>query len=123
MSNQWIRGQEVDYYGTSPHKLLDVSDMVSSDYLATMPSLHEFLSQYKANRNLWRQDGESLSEIVSRTAIRWLKDNFEQRPFYLHVEMFDSHEPWDPPERFLQKYWRGPYTPSFVEPPYAPTAR
>lgn len=115
----WIRGQEVDYYGTSPHKLLDTSDMVSSEYLAGQPGLRSFLSQYKANRNLWKQDGESLSEIVARNAIRWIKGNFDQRPFYLHIEMFDSHEPWDPPERFLEKYWRKPYTPSFVEPPYA----
>src|SRR5579875_701718 len=57
---QWIRGQEVDYYGTSPHQRLDVSDMVSSDYLARFPHLHQFLSQYKANRNLWKQEGESL---------------------------------------------------------------
>jgi arylsulfatase A-like enzyme len=116
---QWIRGQEVDSYGTAPHKLPDVSDMVSSEYLARMPNLGPFLSQYKANRNLWKQDGESLAEIVSRTAIRWIKSNFDQRPFYLHVEMFDPHEPWDPPERFLDKYWHGPYTPSFIEPPYA----
>jgi arylsulfatase A-like enzyme len=116
---RWIRGQEFDYYGTSPHMLPDVSDMVSSEYLARLPGLHDFLSQYKANRDLWKQDGESLSEIVARKAIHWLKDNFNQRPFYLHVEMFDSHEPWDPPERFLQKYWHGAYTPSFVEPPYA----
>jgi arylsulfatase A-like enzyme len=115
---QWIRGQEVDYYGTSPHALLDVDDMVSPEYLERFPNLHSFLSQYKANRNLWRQDGESLSEIVARTAIRWLKSNFEQKPFYLHVELFDPHEPWDPPQRFLEKYWKGAYTPSFLEPPY-----
>ena len=116
---QWIRGQEFDYYGTSPHRLLDVRNMVSSEYLAKLPGLHSFLSQYKANRDLWKQDGESLSEIVARTAIRWLKSNFDERPFYLHIEMFDPHEPWDPPGRFLEKYWKGPYTPSFLEPPYA----
>jgi len=115
---QWIRGQEFDYYGTAPHQLPDTSDMVSPEYLARFPGVQGFLSQYKANRNLWKQDGESLSEIVGRTGIRWLKSNFDQRPFYLHIEMFDSHEPWDPPERFLQKYWHGSYTPSFLEPPY-----
>ena len=116
---QWIRGQEVDYYGTSPHGLLEVSDMVSADYLSRFPSLHAFLSQYKANRNLWKQDGESLSEVVARTAMRWVKSNFQQKPFYLHVEFFDPHEPWDPPDRFLEKYWKGAYEPSFIEPPYA----
>lgn len=114
----WIRGQESDYYGTSPHQLLDVSDMVSTDYLARFPYLHGFLSQYKANRNLWKQEGESLSQIVSQAAIRWLNANFEQRPFYLQVEMFDSHEPWDPPRRFLEKYMPGATGPSFIEPPY-----
>jgi arylsulfatase A-like enzyme len=115
---QWIRGQEIDYYGTSPHRLLNVGDMASADYLARFPSLPSFLSQYKANRNLWSQEGESLSQIAAQTAIRWLKSNFDQRPFYLHVEMFDPHEPWDPPQRFLEKYWQGAYTPSFIEPPY-----
>jgi len=116
---QWIRGQEYDYYGTSPHGLLDVADMASPEYLAEFPGLHGFLSQYKANRNLWKQEGESLAEITARTAIRWVRSNYEQRPFYLHVEMFDSHEPWDPPRRFLDKYLPNATGPSFIEPPYA----
>ncbi len=116
---QWIRGQEIDSYGTSPHKLLDVSDMVPDDYLAKFPALHSFLSQYKANRELWKQEGESLVQIVAQTAIRWLKANFEQRPFYLHVEAFDPHEPWDPPRRFLEKYLPNATGPSYIEPPYA----
>jgi arylsulfatase A-like enzyme len=115
---QWIRGQEVDYYGTSPHQLLDVSDMVSADYLARFPHLHQFLSQYKANRNLWKQEGESLAQLVAQATIRWLNSNFEQRPFYLHVEFFDPHEPWDPPQRFLEKYMPNATGPSFIEPPY-----
>jgi arylsulfatase A-like enzyme len=115
---QWIRGQEIDYYGTSPHKLLDVSDIVPSSYLARFPGLHPFLSQYKANRALWQHDGESLSQIVAETAIRWLKSNSEQQPFYLHVEFFDPHEPWDPPARFLEKYMPDAKGPTYIEPPY-----
>jgi arylsulfatase A-like enzyme len=115
---QWIRGMEVDSYGTSPHKLLDVSDLVSSEYSALFPGLHGFLSQYKANRNLWKQQGESVSQIMAQTAIRWLNENFNQRPFCLHVEFFDPHEPWDPPRRFLEKYMPGATDPSFIQPPY-----
>jgi len=83
-SYQYIRGQEFDPYGTSPHGLLDVSDMVSPDYLQGFPGLHNFLSQYKANSNLWRQQGESLAQIVADAAMRWLGENFRQRPFYMH---------------------------------------
>lgn len=115
---QWVRGLEFDYYGTSPHGLLDVSDLVSSDYLARFPGLHRMLSQYKANRNLWKQEGESVSQITAQNAIRWLNENHDQKPFYLQVEFFDAHEPWDPPRRFLEKYMPGATNPSFVEPPY-----
>lgn len=115
---RWIRGLEFDYYGTSPHSLLDVSDLASDEYLKLFPGLRSFCSQYKANRNLWKQEGESVVQIVAETAIRWLKDNFTQKPFYLQVESFDSHEPWDPPRRFLEKYLPNATGPRFVEPPY-----
>jgi arylsulfatase A-like enzyme len=115
---RWIRGLEQDYYGTSPHSLLDVSDLVSQEYLSRFPNLHRFLSQYKANREVWKQEGESVSQIVAQTAIRWLNDNYRQQPFYLHVECFNPHEPWDPPRRFLEKYIPDARDPSFIEPPY-----
>lgn len=115
---KWIRGLEWDYSGTSPHGLLDVSDLVSPEYLARFPGLHPLLSQYKANRHLWQQEGESVSQIVAQNGIRWLNENHGQRPFYLHLEFFNPHEPWDPPRRFLEKYMPNAKGPSFVEPPY-----
>jgi arylsulfatase A-like enzyme len=116
---EWIRGQETDYYGTSPHKLLDVSDIVPEDYVSRMEGLHEFLSQYKANRERWQREGESLVELVARAAVHWLRENHDQRPFFLHVEAFDPHEPWDPPARFLEKYLPDAQGPTWIEPPYA----
>lgn len=115
---RWIRGLEWDFYGTSPHNLLDVSDLVSADYLARFPALHNSLSQYKANRNLWQQQGESVTQLTMQDAIRWLNENHDQVPFYLHVESFNSHEPWDPPRRFLEKYMPNATGPSYIEPPY-----
>lgn len=120
-SVHWIRGQEVDPYGTSPHKPLDVSDMASEPHLAQFPGLRFFLSQYKANRQLWSQEGEALIQIVAERAMRWLKANHDQRPFYLHIEAFDPHEPWDPPPRFLEKYLPNAKGPSFIQPPYGET--
>jgi arylsulfatase A-like enzyme len=115
---EWIRGQETDYYGTSPHQLLDVSDIVPADYLAEIEGLHEFLSQYKANRRRWHKAGESLVELVARAVIGWLNENHDQRPFFLHVEAFDPHEPWDPPPPFLKKYLPDAHGYSWIEPPY-----
>jgi arylsulfatase A-like enzyme len=116
---EWVRGQEIDYYGTSPHGHLDVSDIVPEDYLSQIKDLRGFLSQYKANRQRWQKEGESLVELVARAAIRWLKENHNQKPFFLHVEAFDPHEPWDPPGRFLEKYLPNASGHSWIEPPYA----
>jgi arylsulfatase A-like enzyme len=51
-------------------------------------------------------------------AVRWLKANHAEKPFYLHVEAFDPHEPWDPPARFLEQYLPGAKGPTLTEPPY-----
>lgn len=115
---QWIRGLEFDYYGTAPHQEVDVSEFVSDEYLAKYPGVRNLLTQYKANRDRWRQEGESVSQITAQTAIRWLNDNYAQKPFYLHVEFFNPHEPWDPPRRFLEKYMPNAHGPSFIEPSY-----
>jgi len=125
---EWIRGQEIDYYGTAPHKQPDVSDIVSDQFLAEIgpeyarlgrTPLPRFLAQYKANRRRWEQDGESLVELMAEAAIRWLRANHDQQPFLLHFEAFDPHEPWDPPRQFLERYYPNPTDPNWVEPPYA----
>jgi arylsulfatase A-like enzyme len=114
----WIRGQEWDDYGTVGRGLCDVSEIVPGEYLARFPGLHKNLSQYKANRDLWKKQGESLAEIVAETARGWLRQNYQQQPFYLHVEFFSPHEPWDPPRHFLNKYLPNAAGPSYLEPPY-----
>ncbi len=116
---RWLRGQEFDSYGTSPHQLLDVRDLAAPGYLARFPGLHAFLSQYKANRALWRRQGDSLVQIVAQEAMAWLRQNHAQRPFYLQLEAFDPHEPWDPPAHFLRRYLPHAQGPSYIEPPYA----
>lgn len=113
-----IRGLEYDYCGTNPRRRWDVSDMASEEHLAKFPWLRDQLSQYKANRNIWQQQGESVCQLTAQAAMRWLQEDRAESPFYLHVEFFDPHEPWDPPRRFLEKYLPDAHGPSFIEPPY-----
>jgi len=37
-------------------------------------------------------------------AIRWLEENSSAAPFFLWVDFFDPHEPWDPPEYLVRRY-------------------
>ena len=123
----WVRGQEIDYYGQAPRKEPDFLDLYPAEYL-DQPQLNKqfaagqqfraFLNQYTANRKRWLKDGDSLAEQTGRKAVAWLKENRQEAPFFLHVEAFDPHEPWDPPQQFLEKYLKEPGPHSWPEPPY-----
>jgi arylsulfatase A-like enzyme len=125
----WVRGQEVDYYGQAQRQKPDFSALYPADYLQAnelsrqfgrepRQGFADFLNQYTANRNRWIKDGNSIVEQTAKKTIAWLKENHNQGPFYLHVEAFDPHEPWDPPQEFLEKYLKEPTQHSWPEPPY-----
>ena len=128
----WVRGQETDYYALAPRKAPDFLDLFPADYLERKElnrpnagpgqTFKDFLNQYSANRRRWRADGGSIVEQTARKAVRWLEDNRQEAPFFLHVEAFDPHEPWDPPQEFLEKYVKDPKGPSWPEPPYRDVA-
>ena len=63
------------------------------------------------NHTLQRLDhpGE-LGHHSPRTALdvcRWLENNHKAERFFLWVDMFDPHEPWDAPEWFTDLYFPG----------------
>ena len=126
---EWIRGQEIDFYAQAPRKHPDFSGIYPDEHFQALDQAHlagrggdalrKFLNQYLANRSRWRKSGESIAEQTAKTSIQWLKQNHDQGPFYLHVEVFDPHEPWDPPTHFLEKYLKEPTKHSWLEPPYA----
>lgn len=124
---EWSRGHEVDYYAQAPPEMPDMSDYYPDSYLND-PKLNSpennygfnnFLRQFKANRLRYEKEAESLIEVAAKNVIAWLKRNADKQPFFLHLEGFDPHEPWDPPESFLRKYWDGPREHTWWEPPYA----
>ena len=83
------------------------------------PAFTKFLNQYTANRKRWLQHGDSIVEQTRvKVQLGGSKKTTDQGPFYLHVEAFDPHEPWDPPTRFLEKYLKKPTRHSWPEPPY-----
>ena len=98
----------------------DFSRLYPAEYLEEArrkdPGLFTFLNRYTANRKRWLQYGDSIVEQTAKDAVRWLKENHDQGPFLLHIESFDPHEPWDPPEYFLEKYLKDPGPYSWPEP-------
>jgi len=119
---EWIRGQETDYYAQPPRVTPDFSRLYPAEYLKeaqqSNPGFLSFLNRYTANRKRWLQYGDSIVEQTAKDAVRWLRENHDQGPFLLHIESSDPHEPWDPPDYFLEKYLKDPGPHSWPEPPY-----
>ncbi len=45
-----------------------------------------------------------VDQYVGRMAVRWIRDYDGSQPFYLHVGFQGPHDPFDPPQRFLDMY-------------------
>ncbi len=97
---QLIRGQENDPWRTSPEKV-------------TLPCDENKLRRPQTVIQYLRNVADRKSEqdyFVARTMRRatlWLERNRGSRPFFLYVDTFDSHEPWDPPAWYVEQYQKG----------------
>ncbi|AFM24834.1 sulfatase [Desulfomonile tiedjei] len=53
---------------------------------------------YLKIRQHWRSDADNYIAVVAREAEKWLRfERNPKRPFFLWIDSFDPHEPWDPP--------------------------
>ncbi len=117
---RWIRGQESDPYvsarrGDDAWSYLPArtQDIPLERKHASREDFTAALRQYLHNV---ADRGEDESEYFpARTVgegIRWLEDNQDADRFLLWMELFDPHEPWDPPEKYYRMYsnpeYRGP---------------
>jgi len=60
--------------------------------------LHRWVNRY------WQCEGDTFPAKTAATTIRWLEENWKAQPFFLWVDFFDPHEPWDPPEYLVRRY-------------------
>ena len=94
----WIRGQEHDRYMTNPPK----------DPEERQKALGR---QYLQNVSLRRFEEDYFVAKTMTSAIKWLELNYDQHEkFFLHIDTFDPHEPWDPPRWYAEMYdpgWKG----------------
>ena len=100
---EFIRGQETDNWkGGTP-------DMVAEDLKRHTRDPDDIrgnagLYQYLLNQRFREGEEDYQCARVFRAAADWLDDNATKKPFFLWIEAFDPHEPWDPPRRLADKY-------------------
>jgi arylsulfatase A-like enzyme len=111
---EWIRGQENDRWRTSPRD----PKLPCSPEKLRLPEAT--VKQYL--RNVSARSGERdyfAPQTLSRAAL-WLEENRKGGPFFLYIDTFDPHEPWDPPQWYVDLYDPGYEGEEVIYPCYAP---
>src|SRR5215216_5573420 len=102
----FIRGQTSDGYKpayTSPPQKVERALTNGTG------ELEENLRQYFANVAGRQTEADWFSPIVYTRAAEYLELLSEGGPFFLTVDSYDPHEPWDPPEEYVEMYDDRPY--------------
>jgi len=84
------------------------------------PHLGRWSKEYARNRTAFQREEDFPSPRTFQSAIDWVQRNGKSDNWFLMVEAFDPHEPFDCPREYLEMYgddWDGP---EFIWPNYAP---
>ena len=68
---------------------------------------HVLVTYTRANRNRQQPEDWNAAQLFL-TASDFLKENAKRENFFLWVDCFDPHEPWDAPPEFVRMYDRTP---------------
>jgi len=98
----WVRGQEADPFAVPNRDHIEhLLEAMSPD--RRIPD-RAWVIPYLNQRVQWTSDADTHVGQTMIKAADWLTEYRGARPFYLHVECFDPHEPWDPPAEFARQY-------------------
>lgn len=109
---EWIRGQESDPWIMDPNVKVDLSKYSEKNwhpaYFGQPQSVvKRQFEQYLKNRAHWKGEEDHHIAQVIKASIRWLENEVSKGigdGFFLLIDSFDPHEPWDPPEEYLDMY-------------------
>ncbi len=94
---QMIRGNEVDRYRTDWFEQWDLGNL--DKYRVTSG-----MAQYHRQMRDKALEEQYFAPMVMDATCTWLERNAGHDGFFLWVDSFDPHEPWDPPQHYVDMY-------------------
>jgi arylsulfatase A-like enzyme len=90
----FIRGNQEDPWTTDPIA-----------FKAPEADTWNKLERYFRNKHFigYEEEDSCVARVFSR-ASEWLERNYRHKDFYLHIDSYDPHEPWDPPEALVKMF-------------------
>ena len=113
---EFIRGQENDLWVTDPDIPFEYPG--DADRMARHALRAGSFARYKRNTAHFRVEEDYFAPQVFRKASEWVERNRSQKDFFLLLEVFDPHEPFDPPFPYSEMYNPGYTGQRFIWPTY-----
>ncbi|MBO4318463.1 MAG: sulfatase [Mailhella sp.] len=110
-----------DYYGGDPLIHFDLEDyhekstyeiMEQKGFGRLVPVVEHETASYLKETQYWRGEKDQRCHRLMTHAIDYLEKIDRNKQFFLWVDCFDPHEPWDPPSA-LDKDLKCPYDPDY----------
>ncbi len=95
----WLRGQEGDR-------------AITDDIAVPLPCAPEKIrgpermrnNHYRWRAAHWKGEADTFVARTMQRACDWLEHNYTHDRFFLYIDTFDPHEPWDPPKHYVDRY-------------------
>ena len=102
---EYIRGQQQDRW-KSPYSVpKERLQRYGSSLEEFKNNMHTLIPMHLANTAEVNSEEDTTTARVFKSAMNFLEDNSKAgQPFYLLVDCFDPHEPWDAPEKYYRMY-------------------
>ncbi|MBA7659526.1 hypothetical protein ES703_67507 [subsurface metagenome] len=78
--------------------------------------LGQWSGEGRDTRAAWRFESDRCAPRTFTKAMQWLERHYKE-DFFLWVDAWDPHEPWDPPGFYTELYWPN-YDGEVIRPPY-----
>ena len=99
-----VRGQESDNWKSGDPGLIK-AQLARHVRPPVDMSAHVGMVNYLLNQRHRKEKDDYQCARVFNAAREWLADNHSVGPFFLWVDSFDPHEPWDPPAEYADRYF------------------
>jgi arylsulfatase A-like enzyme len=99
---EWMRGQERDRFHPKlgvPQEQIRQNTVPGNDV-----RMVDKVRQYLANTRDRKTEEDWFAPRLFTRGMEFLEQAGEGQPFFLVLDCFDPHEPWDPPEKYVSLY-------------------
>lgn len=116
----FIRGQERDKWRAINSADEDIVRQMTVS--GNDSSMIEKVRQYVANVSYRKGEEDYFAPQVFGRAMEYLESARNGQPFFLMIDSFDPHEPWDPPKKYIDLYGDPDYSGrECIAPNYGPS--